>query len=147
MTKLNKTTKVTTGWIHQRSVRKVFALMAARRPTRPSGSCPPPAAVALLWTDIGPAFSCCPHRCGSYASTTYARRWPRSQPRRCGIRHSVHGRLRHSLHGRLRHSPHGRPRRSDEGDSVDSSEIHLCADQNLAAPHRYRFSVARDLLL
>src|ERR1700729_3274286 len=87
MMKLNKTANVTTGWIHQRSVRRVFALIAARRPTRPAGGCSPPAAGALLWTDIGPAFSCCPRRRGSYASTTYARRWPRSQPRRCGIRH------------------------------------------------------------
>src|SRR5450432_708722 len=87
MMKLNSTTNVMTGWIHQRSVRSVFAAIAARRPTRPDGGCPPPAAGALLWTDIGPAFSCCPRRCGSYASTTYARRWLRSQPRWCGIRH------------------------------------------------------------
>src|SRR5450631_661357 len=87
MMKLNKTVKVTTGWIHQRSVRRVFALMAARRPTRPAGGDPSPVAGALLSTDIGPALSC-PRCRGSYESTTYARPCTRSQRRRCGIRHA-----------------------------------------------------------
>src|SRR5665213_1729352 len=57
MTKLNKTPKVMTGCNHQRSVRRVLAAIAARRPVGPfEGGGPASDAGALLSTVIVPAF-------------------------------------------------------------------------------------------
>src|SRR5450432_760232 len=57
MTKLNKMPKVMAGWSHQRSVRRVFAAIAARRPVvRFEGGGPAFDAGALLSTVIVPAF-------------------------------------------------------------------------------------------